>query len=175
MRNISFMVSGFFLTTLVTGLVAQESGPSTTIKRLTSQGSAEEVGTVSFRDSQYGMIIEPKLEGLPPGPIGVHVHENPSCAVGENGAPGIGAGSHYDPLGKGQHMGPYGDGHLGDLPNMFVEQDGTVNIPVLAPRLRISDLVGRSLMIHASRDDYHQHADHNHGAGGARAYCGIID
>ena len=56
------MVSGFFLTTLVAGLVAQESGPSTTIKRLTSQGSAEEVGTVSFRDSQYGMIIEPKLE-----------------------------------------------------------------------------------------------------------------
>jgi len=169
MRNIVFMMFGLVLTTGCSGLIAQESGSSATVNRLTAQGTAEVVGTVSFRDSQYGLIIEPNLRGLPPGPIGVHIHQNPSCAASAEGAPGMGAGSHYDPMGKGQHGGPYGDGHLGDLPNIIVEQDGTAKLPTLAPRLKTSDLAGRSIMVHAGKDNY------SDSPGGGRAYCGVIN
>ena len=44
--------------------------------------------------------------------------------------------------------------------------------PVLAPRLNMADLKGRSLMIHAGGDN---HADHPAplGGGGARVVCGV--
>ena len=173
-HTIWMVVSILSLTVACTGLPAQESGSmSATVNRVTAQGTAERVGTVTFRDSEYGLIAEPDLRGLPPGPAGLHVHQNPSCQP-SGGTPGGAAGSHYDPDNTGVHRGPYAEGHLGDLPNLIVEQDGTASIPVLAPRVELSDLEGRSLMIHAEKDAYHEHGDHAHGAGGARAYCGII-
>jgi superoxide dismutase, Cu-Zn family len=172
MRDIALMVIGFVLTTGCSGLLAQESVPTAIIKRLTDQGPAEEVGTVTFHDSRYGLLIEPNLRGLPPGMKGTHIHENRSCASGAIdfvNAPGIGAGNHYDPMRTGEHMGPYGDGHLGDLPNIIVEQDGTASLPVLAPRLKTSDLSGRSIIVHAGKDNY------SNSTGGGRAYCGVIN
>jgi Cu-Zn family superoxide dismutase len=149
-------------------LSAQEGTMSASLLRVTAQGTAESAGTVSFRDSIYGLIIEPSLQGLPPGPLGAHIHQNPDCGPGQDGTPGGAAGGHYDPQSTGQHLGPYNEGHLGDLPNLLVEQDGSVKLPALAPRLKLADLAGRSLMIHAQKDDYHEHP------GGARLYCGVI-
>ncbi len=52
-------------------------------------------------------------------------------------------------------------------------RDGNASQPVLAPRLKASDLPGRALMIHAGGDN---HADHPAalGGGGARVACGVI-
>ncbi len=168
MRSLQVIITGLVMTLVSSGLAAQEASKSATVHRLTSQGTAESIGTVSFSDSRHGLLIQPDLSGLEPGPIGLHVHENPSCAASSEGAPGMGAGSHYDPEGKGVHEGPYGDGHLGDLPVLIVEQDGTSTIASLAPRLSLSDLNGRSLMVHAGKDNY------GSSPGGGRAYCGVI-
>ena len=84
----------------------------------------------------------------------------------------LSAGGHYDPEEAGTHQGPYGDGHLGDLPVLTVNGDGEANLPVLAPRLSMEDMPGRSLMIHAGGDTY---ADEPHlGGGGARMACGVV-
>jgi len=104
------------------------------------------------------------------------VHENPSCAPAEqNGAPvpAAAAGGHLDPAGTKRHGEPWGDGHLGDLPPLYVAADGSANQPVLAPRLKLSDVQNRSLMIHVGGDN---HADHPAplGGGGARMACGVI-
>jgi Cu-Zn family superoxide dismutase len=136
------------------------------------------IGTISFRDSKNGLIVEPRLAGLGAGPHAAHVHERPSCAASE-AAPGEkvaagGAGNHYDPDRTNIHAGPYGAGHRGDLPNLTVEADGSATIPVLAPRLTTAELRGRALIIHAGADRYGDHAAHQHGSGGARAYCGLI-
>ncbi len=131
-------------------------------------------GLISFEDGPYGLIITPKLHGLDPGAHAAHVHENASCAPDEAGVPAGAAGDHYDPHGSGQHSGPYGDGHLGDLPNLFVEPSGMSYVPVLAPRVTVADLKGRSLMIHAGADRYDEYGEHEHGKGGMRMYCGII-
>jgi Cu-Zn family superoxide dismutase len=60
------------------------------------------------------------------------------------------------------------------LPALYVESSGTANNPVLAPRLKLADVKGKALMVHAGGDN---HADHPAplGGGGARIVCGIIE
>lgn len=142
----------------------------------TASGPGAAIGTIAVQDTPYGALFTPDLTGLAPGLHGFHVHENPDCGPGEkDGAmvPGLAAGGHYDPAGTGRHEGPYGEGHLGDLPPLYVGGDGRATLPVLAPRLKTADLKGRSLMIHAGGDNY---ADHpaKLGGGGARVACGVV-
>ncbi len=87
--------------------------------------------------------------------------------------PGLAAGGHYDPDNTGVHKGPYGNGHLGDLPALFVDQSGRANHPVLAPRVLIKDLKGRALIIHAGGTNYSDRPQ-KLGGGGARIACGIV-
>jgi Cu-Zn family superoxide dismutase len=141
-----------------------------------ADGIGAAAGTITVTATQYGLVFTPALTGLPPGLHGFHVHENPSCAPGEKDGKktaALAAGGHYDPDKSGQHGYPWGSGHRGDLPPLYVAADGTADQPVLAPRLTLSDLEGRSLMIHAGGDN---HADHPAplGGGGARVVCGVV-
>ncbi len=143
---------------------------------LTDQGAGKSIGTVTVKDTQYGLLLILDLTDLTPGLHGFHVHQNPDCAAGmKDNKPmaGMAAGGHYDPAGTGKHEGPYGQGHLGDLPALYVGADGKAILPVLAPRLKTADLKGRSLMIHAGGDNYSD-APAALGGGGARAACGVI-
>lgn len=139
-------------------------------------GDGAAVGSVRIVETPYGLAFYPSLTGLPPGLHGFHVHEKPSCAPAEvNGAtvPAGGAGGHLDPQGAKKHGEPWGDGHLGDLPPLFVAADGTASAPVLGPRLKLADVKGHALMVHAGGDN---HSDHPAalGGGGARVACGVI-
>lgn len=147
-----------------------------TIQAVDANGTGASLGSVVAEDTRRGVVFTPDLSGLTPGIHGFHVHTNPSCAPKEQdgkSVPALAAGGHYDPSGSGRHEGPWGDGHLGDLPALFVTADGRSTHPVLAPRLRVSDLAGRSLMLHAGGDN---HADHPEklGGGGARIACGVV-
>lgn len=140
------------------------------------KGVAKEIGPVTVTESPYGLVFTPNLTGLPAGLHGFHVHENPSCAPGEKEGkrvPALAAGGHYNPTGAAGHGAPWGDGHLGDLPPIYVDGEGKASQPVLAPRLKMADVKGRSLMIHAGGDN---HADHPAplGGGGPRIACGVI-
>lgn len=141
------------------------------------QGPGQPIGTVRIVETPYGLAFYPSLKGLPPGLHGFHIHEKPSCAAGDNNGtpvPALGAGGHLDPQGTKKHGEPWGDGHLGDLPPLYVGADGSAMSPVLGPRLKMADVKGRSLMVHAGGDN---HADHPAplGGGGARVACGVID
>lgn len=146
------------------------------ISLVSDQGVGKEIGTVTASDSKYGLILTPQLSDMAPGLHGFHVHDKPDCshAMKEGKAvPALAAGGHYDPANTGKHEGPYGNGHLGDLPALYVAADGKATVPVLAPRLKVADIKGRSLMIHAGGDNY---ADSQAplGGGGARAACGVV-
>jgi len=144
---------------------------------LTDQGTGKSIGSVTAKDTQYGLLLTPQLTDLPPGLHGFHVHQNADCkAVMKDNKPmvGMAAGGHYDPAGTGKHEGPYGGGHLGDLAPLYAAADGTATLPVLAPRLTVKDLKGRSLMIHAGGDNYSD-TPAPLGGGGARIACGVID
>ena len=139
-------------------------------------GIGKDIGTVAASDSKYGLILTPQLNDLPPGLHGFHVHEKPDCshAMKDGKAvPALAAGGHYDPAGTGKHEGPYGNGHLGDLPALYVASDGKATLPVLAPRLKVADIKGRSLMIHTGGDNYSD-VPAPLGGGGARVACGVV-
>jgi Cu-Zn family superoxide dismutase len=140
------------------------------------KGIGNAIGQVVISESKYGLVFTPSLTGLPPGQHGFHVHENPSCEPKEKDGKmvaALGAGGHYDPMGTKMHGMPWGEGHLGDLPALYVDPAGMANYPVLAPRLKLTDVKERSLMIHIGGDN---HADHPAplGGGGARVACGVI-
>lgn len=144
--------------------------------RVDEQGAGPSVGQVTVSESRYGLVFTPMLNGLPPGLHGFHVHQNPDCGPMEKDGKmvaALAAGGHYDPQKTNRHGTPWGDGHLGDLPPLFVDMNGNATQPVLAPRLKMADLKGRSLMIHAGGDN---HADHPAplGGGGARMACGVV-
>ncbi|HEX2613353.1 MAG TPA: superoxide dismutase [Cu-Zn] SodC [Fibrobacteria bacterium] len=148
-----------------------------TLRMAEANGPGDAAGTITVTESKYGLVFLPALSGLPPGLHGFHVHENGSCdAAMKDGkmTPAAAAGGHYDPKKTGKHDSPWGDGHLGDLPALYVDKDGKATNPVLAPRLKMKDLKGRSLMVHAGGDN---HADHPMpvGGGGARIACGVVE
>lgn len=171
---IAFPAAGFILATVASPARADEV--TVEIFRVTVEGQGASVGTIRSADHRFGILVTPDLSGMTPGPHGTHVHENPSCAPmamnGERHAAST-PGDHYDPEGTGRHAGPYGGGHLGDLPNLILEAGGTASIPVLAPRLSVSGILDRSIMIHAEADRYTGHGAHHHGKGGMRIYCWV--
>lgn len=145
--------------------------------QVNEKGTAEAVGTVTISESEYGLVFTPELKGLEPGIHGFHVHENPSCDPDEKDGKTMAAGAagdHLDPEKSGEHGFPWGSGHLGDLPAMYVDSDGNATNPVLAPRLKeLSDVSGHSLMLHAGGDN-HSDSPEPVGGGGARIACGVI-
>lgn len=125
------------------------------------------IGEVVFSETPYGLLVTPQLSKLNPGLHGFHLHQHPNC-----GAHGMDAGSHFDPKKTNSHLGPYGNGHLGDLPVLYVDKNGTANTPTLAPRLTLKDLTELTLMIHDGGDNYTNTPEL--GGGGARLACGVI-
>jgi len=157
------------------GTAAHAADITVKMQTVDEKGIGAEVGQIVISESAYGLVFTPTLAGLPAGLHGFHVHENPSCDPKEKEGKmtaALAAGGHYDPAGTKVHGLPWGEGHLGDLPALFVDAEGKANNPVLAPRLKMDDLKGRSLMIHAGGDN---HADHPAplGGGGTRLVCGI--
>jgi len=146
------------------------------VQLVNEQGVGKEIGTINASDTKYGLLLTPQLSDLSPGLHGFHVHEKPDCshAMKEGKAvPALAAGGHYDPATTGKHEGPYGNGHLGDLPALYVAADGKATLPVLAPRLKVADIQGRSIMIHLGGDNYSD-TPAPLGGGGARAACGVV-
>ncbi len=111
--------------------------------------------------------------GLAPGEHGVHIHE-----VGECSAPDFeSAGGHYNPAGA-QHglLNPEGP-HAGDLPNLMVSENGTVDYVVTTALVTVDgertlfDSDGSALIIHGDADDYITDPG---GDSGSRVACGVI-
>jgi Cu-Zn family superoxide dismutase len=136
--------------------------------QVAKDGRGESIGSVVFTDTSNGMLIETDLSGLTPGDHGFHVHTNPDC--GDNGTA---AGGHYDPAKAGEHDGPYGQGHLGDLPVLWVNAKGIAHETLIAPRLTVQDLKGHSIMIHGYGDNYSD-TPAPLGGGGPRVACGVF-
>lgn len=129
----------------------------------------ESVGTVTIKQVEDGLEFTPNLHGLTYLGVnadhGFHVHTNHSCTD---------AGGHYDPQETHSHKGPSDPtGHLGDLPSLYVTNDGTATQSVNAQRLTLADVKGHSLMIHEGGDNYSDTPEAN-GGGGNRMACGLI-
>jgi superoxide dismutase, Cu-Zn family len=159
-----------------TPVAAVENGVVVTLHLISNQGIEKEIGTVTLSDSPYGLLLTPQLTDLTAGIHGFHVHQNGSCEPLEKDGQmvaGLAAGGHFDPHNTGKHLGPYADGHLGDLPPLIVDEKGEATLQVLAPRLKVADILGKSLMVHVGGDNYSDEPKAL-GGGGPRLACGLI-
>ncbi len=148
------------------------------------KGIGQSIGVITARETINGfLLLDFNLAAkLPPGGHGFHLHENGDCRPAKDGGgvmrAGLAAGGHWDPEKTGKHEGPSGDGHLGDLPILFVEvdeEDGALPVThsIVLPRLRLDDVRGRSLVIHAGSDNYSDEPKPL-GGGGDRIACGVV-
>lgn len=157
-------------------LATASASAEISVNRVDEKGIGAAIGSITVSDSKYGLVLTPSLRGLPAGLHGFHVHQNPSCEVEEKDGklvPALAAGDHLDPAGANKHGEPWGEGHLGDLPPLYVDSSGNASQPVLAPRLKVADLAGRSIIIHAGGDNYSDHPAPL-GGGGMRIACAVV-
>ena len=146
------------------------------MKSIDAKGAGKSLGTITISANPGGgVVFRPALTGLPPGDHGFHVHEKGDCGPKEkDGKPTAGeaAGPHWDTGKAGKHAGPHGKGHRGDLPALAVSPGRSAGTPVIAPNLKLDDLKGKSLMVHAGGDTYSEPPPS--GGGGDRIACGVI-
>ncbi len=138
-------------------------------------GIGKKIGTITFEDSDKGLVIRTELKDLPPGNHGFHIHVNPSCnGLEKDGKwmPGEAAGGHLDPARTNKHLGPEGKGHLGDLPYLVVDKKGNNQTTTIAHRLTLKEILGHSIMIHVGGDTYKDVPPM--GGGDGRLACGVI-
>ena len=148
-----------------------------TMHAIDNNGVGKVIGILTLRNAPEALEIVPELSGLKPGAHGFHLHVNPNCGASLANVKkqaGSAAGGHYDPANTGVHGGPYGAGHDGDLSILMVDAKGKADQPVIAPRLRIADVIGHSLIIHADSDNYSDLPKPLGGAG-ARVACGVVE
>jgi Cu-Zn family superoxide dismutase len=166
--------------TVATPLAAPLAADLTvTMRKATQNGTSDALGTVTITvDAATGASFKLNLHGLPPGPHGFHVHENANCGptmlFGVR-IPAGAAGDHLDPDFTGQHQGPMGQGHLGDLPVLVAAADGTATQTLVAPRIKNPDILkGHALIIHIGGDTYSDTPARD-GGGGGRLACGLVE
>lgn len=126
------------------------------------------IGEVFAWQGREGVLIQVRSQGLPPGAHAVHVHAAGSCDdIGSFTA----SGGHVATDG-GRHGFLHPDGtHAGDLPNIYVHNDGFAQADYFSVALTLTDLTdpdGVALIIHAKPDDYQSQPI---GGAGVRIAC----
>lgn len=136
--------------------------------------AGDRLGEAVFKEVAEGVTIQIKIEGLPSGFHGIHVHEEAVC----EGPNFISAGNHLNPE-NNEHglMHPKGS-HLGDLPNIEVDDAGKVDVELMLAKATLKDgrhsLLqngGTSLIITEDADDGITQPS---GQSGERIACGVL-
>jgi superoxide dismutase, Cu-Zn family len=142
---------------------------------LDSKSSSTVTGTVEFAENKKGwLIVHASISGATPGDHGIHIH-----AVGDCSDPDAKkAGDHFNPTGD-----PHGDPntakhHAGDLGNLVADSSGkaefeiTLKAPAHHGFKNWTDVVGKSIVVHETKDDLKTQPS---GASGKRVACGVIN
>jgi Cu-Zn family superoxide dismutase len=135
------------------------------------------VGTVTFQAINRGVLVELDLNGLPPGPHGVHVHVSGNCdpkTAFTSAGPILSLGLVTRRHGFLAEGGPL----AGDLPNQFAGADGRLHAQTLTNgfalgngKRSIFDRDGAAIIIDHRGDDYRSQPM---GESGDRIACGVI-
>ncbi|KAI8391318.1 superoxide dismutase [Radiomyces spectabilis] len=115
-------------------------------------------------------LIDLTVQGLTPGKHGVHIHE-----LGDISRGWMSAGDHFNPTGV-DHGDQY-TGHVGDLGNVEVDENGWGDLVIESERVKVWDIIGRSMVISKNEDDLGRadtKASKWDGSSGEGVLCGII-
>ncbi|MEO8618575.1 MAG: superoxide dismutase family protein [Sphingomicrobium sp.] len=133
-------------------------------------GDGSPLGSVTVDDGPEGAILRLAGTSMPAGIHGIHLHAVGKC----EGPKFASAGGHWNPESK-QHGTENPNGpHKGDLPNVEVNEEGSLNQILTLTGIKVADLAdadGTALVIHAGQDDYKTDPSGN---SGDRIACAVI-
>ncbi|XP_033216741.1 copper chaperone for superoxide dismutase isoform X2 [Belonocnema kinseyi] len=131
-------------------------------------------GVIRFAQTANGCIIDGTVDGLSPGPHGLHIHE---CGDISRGCESV--GDHFNPQNT-PHGGPDSkpsERHVGDLGNIIADNSGRVRFRIVDQLLKVPEIIGRSLVVTENPDDLGKGetpASKIDGNSGKKLACGII-
>lgn len=127
-------------------------------------------GTVRFYQMPKGVVVVAEIAGLPVPEVpcgndifAFHVHNGASC-TGDAHDPFADAGTHDNPT---DCPHPY---HAGDMPPLFSAY-GTAFLAFLTNRFSAHEIIGKTIIIHDSPDDFTTQPSGN---AGKKIACGEI-
>lgn len=110
-------------------------------------------GNVYFRQTKNGVIVTAKINSLPTSNkpcdsriFGFHIHEGTSC-TGDATDEFKNTLTHYNP---NMYKHPH---HAGDMPVLF-ENNGYAYMSFLTNRFKVTDIIGKVVIIHSNPDDF---------------------
>lgn len=128
-------------------------------------------GKVAFYETAQGVVVVSEIVGLPQSEekcnerfFAMHIHGGGSC-TGNMSDPFADAGTHFNPEGCPHPQ------HAGDLPPLL-SNDGHAWSAVLTGRFRVKDIIGKTVIIHSSTDDFKSQPAGN---SGRKIACGRIE
>ncbi|MCG1029149.1 superoxide dismutase family protein [Virgibacillus halodenitrificans] len=133
------------------------------------------VATATLTEDEEGVHVALEGEKLPAGTHGFHIHEKGACEAPDFKS----AGGHFNPT-DAKHGFDVPEGpHAGDMKNIEVGEDGTVQTERMADMVTLkkgeaNSLFkegGTALVIHSGADDYKSQPS---GDAGERIACGVI-
>lgn len=127
-------------------------------------------GVVTFQKVGETVRIIADIEGLDPGEHGFHIHEFGDCSAPD----GSSAGGHFNPTNNIHGSPEDKDRHAGDLGNITAEDNGKAYYDRIDNVIKLngdSSIIGRSVIIHSSPDDF---VTQPTGNSGGRISCGVI-
>ncbi|KAF9438585.1 hypothetical protein BGZ76_006637 [Entomortierella beljakovae] len=139
----------------------------------TLPSSKKPYGLVRFLQvDQETCVVDVTVQNLTPGEHGIHIHE-----LGDTSGGYATTGSHFNPTNV-----PHGDhetGHVGDLGNIEVDENGWGDLVLESKRIKVWDIIGRSMVVTEQRDNLGKgsssaESSKEDGGSGKGIICGII-
>ena len=128
-------------------------------------------GTVKFSQVRDVVSVSGSVTGLAPNARhAFHVHEKGDCSSPDFNS----AGGHFNPTGQPHGAHNSGKHHVGDMPELMTDANGTANIRFNSSSLKLrgpNSIIGKAVIVHAAPDDVNAQPSGN---AGARLVCGVI-
>ena len=146
---------------LVAGLVTATTADAHTRSARTTLATAggTRIGSVEFRTDDGHTEVQVRLTGAPGIDAfhGFHIHANDvttngdGCVADPAAAPStwfVAADGHYNPTGQTHAH------HVGDMPVVYVNADGSVETSFRIDKINPDELNGKVVILHAGADNY---------------------
>ncbi len=184
-RATRWMAAAIAVAALATFAAAQERpkpvrlGPAKTtepdaraVARIEGRSGSALRGEAVILGRGNAVVLQVNVENAPPGIHAIHFHERGDCSSPD----ALSAGPHWNPTGAAHGQFGHAPYHRGDIGNFEVGKDGKGSISFTTSEWTIggdpkTDVIGRSIVVHASPDDFTTQPTGN---AGARIGCGVV-